>query len=64
MTMLMATHDLRLAAQIASQTVFLDEGAIVESGPSDALFQRPKDPRTQTFVATLGANPEGAAPPI
>lgn len=53
MTMLMATHDLRLAAQIARQTVFLEDGAIVESGPSQDLFQRPQDPRTQRFVVTL-----------
>ncbi|MGB6241720.1 MAG: amino acid ABC transporter ATP-binding protein [Castellaniella sp.] len=53
MTMLMATHDLRLAAQIASQTVFLEDGSIVESGPSQDLFQHPKDPRTQRFVITL-----------
>lgn len=53
MTMLMATHDLRLAAQIASQTVFLQDGAIIESGPSQALFQNPQDPRTRQFVATL-----------
>ncbi|WP_323018130.1 amino acid ABC transporter ATP-binding protein [Castellaniella sp.] len=53
MTMLMATHDLRLAAQIARQTVFLEDGVIVESGPSQALFQHPQDPRTQRFVVTL-----------
>lgn len=55
MTMLMATHDLRLAAQIASQTVFLENGVVVESGESSALFQSPQDPRTQHFVATLTA---------
>lgn len=55
MTMLMATHDLRLAAQIASQTVFLENGVVVESGESGALFQSPQDPRTQHFVATLTA---------
>jgi cystine transport system ATP-binding protein len=55
MTMLMATHDLRLAAQIADQTVFLQDGAVIEAGPSAALFQHPQDPRTQRFVATLKA---------
>jgi cystine transport system ATP-binding protein len=56
MTMLMATHDLRLAAQIARQTVFLQDGAVIESGPSAALFRNPRDPRTQRFVATLKAD--------
>ncbi|MER1940293.1 amino acid ABC transporter ATP-binding protein [Castellaniella sp. FW104-16D08] len=53
MTMLMATHDLRLAAQIARQTMFLEDGTIVESGPSRELFKHPQDPRTQRFVITL-----------
>ena len=53
MTMLMATHDLRLAAQVANQTIFLQDGVIVESGDSHALFESPRDPRTQAFVATL-----------
>ncbi len=56
MTMLMATHDLRLAAQIARQTVFLQDGLVVESGPSADLFRNPQDPRTQRFVATLRAD--------
>ena len=56
MTMLMATHDLRLAAQIARQTVFLQDGAVIESGPSAELFRNPRDPRTQRFVATLKAD--------
>lgn len=53
MTMLMATHDLRLASQVARETVFLEDGTIVESGPSQALFQNPRDARTRRFVATL-----------
>jgi cystine transport system ATP-binding protein len=53
MTMLMATHDLRLAEQVATQTVFLQDGGVVESGPSRALFEAPRDARTRAFVATL-----------
>ncbi|WP_321952007.1 amino acid ABC transporter ATP-binding protein [Paraburkholderia bannensis] len=52
-TMLMATHDLRLAASIAHDAVFLKDGAIVEAGPSSALFSRPRDARTARFVSTL-----------
>ncbi len=55
-TMVIATHDLRLAAQIARQTVFLQDGLVVESGPSADLFRNPQDPRTQRFVATLRAD--------
>ncbi len=52
-TMLMATHDLRLAASIAHDAVFLKDGVIVEAGPSSALFSHPRDERTARFVSTL-----------
>ncbi|RZI59961.1 MAG: amino acid ABC transporter ATP-binding protein, partial [Zymomonas sp.] len=53
MTMLMATHDLRLARQIANRVAFLEGGGIVEEGPPAVLFQTPRDPRTMRFVKTL-----------
>ncbi len=53
MTMLMATHDLRLAAQIADHVAFLDGGQIVEEGPPETIFRTPTDPRTTRFVGTL-----------
>ncbi|KVX71383.1 amino acid ABC transporter ATP-binding protein [Burkholderia stagnalis] len=52
-TMLMATHDLRLAASIANDAVFLADGRVVEAGASRELFARPRDPRTARFVSTL-----------
>lgn len=52
-TMLMATHDLRLAANIASQVVFLESGHIVESGTSRDIFTRARKTRTQLFISTL-----------
>lgn len=53
MTMLLATHDLRLAGAVAREVLFLDGGVIVESGPPERLFSQPTHPRTQTFVATI-----------
>ncbi|MBO1110478.1 amino acid ABC transporter ATP-binding protein [Bordetella petrii] len=53
MTMLMATHDLRLAAAISREAVFLQNGRVVESGASAELFSRPRDPRTAAFISTL-----------
>ncbi|MGE5986714.1 amino acid ABC transporter ATP-binding protein [Klebsiella michiganensis] len=52
-TMIMATHDLRLAANIASQVVFLEAGEIVESGSDNDLFLHAKRPRTAEFIASL-----------
>jgi len=53
MTMLMATHDLRLAASIARNVVFLSNGSIVEQGHSRDIFTRPRQPETANFVSTL-----------
>jgi L-cystine transport system ATP-binding protein len=52
-TMVMATHDLRLASKIAQEVVFLDAGAIVEKGPASVLFSNPQHQRTKRFIATL-----------
>ncbi|EEA00807.1 ABC transporter related [Burkholderia sp. H160] len=53
MTMLMATHDLRLAALIARDVVFLNNGVVVEAGPSRDIFTRPREQETARFVSTL-----------
>ncbi|MBT0721369.1 amino acid ABC transporter ATP-binding protein [Tatumella sp. TA1] len=54
-TMLMATHDLRLAASVANQTIFLEAGEIVETGESATLFRSPQHARTAEYIATLTA---------
>lgn len=54
-TMLMATHDLRLAATIATNVVFLEGGEVVEAGPAAAVFGSPQEDRTKRFVSTLTA---------
>ncbi|MFG0233009.1 amino acid ABC transporter ATP-binding protein [Achromobacter sp. 413638] len=53
MTMLMATHDLRLAASVSREVVFLLDGAVIESGSSRTVFTQPRDPRTAAFISTL-----------
>jgi cystine transport system ATP-binding protein len=53
MTMLMATHDLRLAASVAREVLFIDGGLVAESGPPDKIFSRPEKERTQAFVASI-----------
>ena len=56
-TMLMATHDLRLAAAIAHDVVFLERGEVVEAGPASQVFNAPVRERTKRFIVTLGAQP-------
>lgn len=53
MTMLLVTHDLRLARQIADRVAFLDGGRIVESGPTDQVFEHPADDRTRRFLREI-----------
>ncbi len=52
-TMVIATHDLRLASRIAQQVAFLDAGVIVETGTAQQIFADPQRERTRRFVATL-----------
>jgi cystine transport system ATP-binding protein len=54
-TMLMATHDLRLASTIATNVVFLEEGVVAEAGPAKQIFGNPSDVRTRSFISTLTA---------
>ena len=54
-TMVMATHDLRLASRVADQVIFLDGGVIVESGAPRTLFSAPERERTKKFIASLSA---------
>jgi polar amino acid transport system ATP-binding protein len=50
MTMLIATHEMSFARDIADRVVFLDEGVILEQGPPAEIFSAPKEPRTQQFL--------------
>ncbi|WP_410488392.1 AAA family ATPase, partial [Aeromonas allosaccharophila] len=52
-TMLIATHDLRLAAQIAQQVIFLEAGEVVEAGSARQMFTTPKRARTFEYISTL-----------
>jgi cystine transport system ATP-binding protein len=60
-TMVMATHDLRLASQIAETVVLLEAGEIVETGPSRQVFARPREQRTRQFLSALGSGHGGGA---
>lgn len=50
MTMLIATHEMGFARDVARRVCFLEEGHIVEQGTPDAIFSAPEDPRTQRFL--------------
>jgi polar amino acid transport system ATP-binding protein len=50
MTMVIATHEMTFAREIAGQVCFLDEGVILEQGPPDQIFSAPVEPRTRQFL--------------
>ncbi len=54
-TMVMATHDLRLASQVANLVVFLEAGQVVETGNAEQVFRAPQHERTKRFVSSINA---------
>jgi polar amino acid transport system ATP-binding protein len=50
MTMMIATHEMTFAREIAGQVCFLDEGVILEQGPPEQIFSSPVEPRTRQFL--------------
>jgi polar amino acid transport system ATP-binding protein len=53
MTMLIATHEMGFAREIASRVCFLEEGRIIEEAPPAELFTDPKDDRTRRFLRRI-----------
>jgi polar amino acid transport system ATP-binding protein len=53
MTMLIATHEMGFAREIANRVCFLDEGLILEEGPPDVIFSNPQQQRTQRFLQRI-----------
>ena len=53
MTMVIATHEMGFARDIADRVVFLDEGRILEEGPPDQIFREPREPRTREFLQRI-----------
>lgn len=62
MTMLVVTHEMAFAADVADHVVFMDDGVIVEAGPPAEVLRRPQQPRTRAFLRRLLREPSvGAA---
>ena len=53
MTMVIATHEMGFARDIASRVLFLDEGRILEEGHPDQIFSAPREPRTREFLQRI-----------
>ena len=53
MTMVVVTHEMGFAKQVADRVWFMDEGVIMEQGAPDQIFNQPKEARTQDFLAKI-----------
>ncbi|MEU8871051.1 amino acid ABC transporter ATP-binding protein [Streptomyces javensis] len=53
MTLVVVTHEMRFAADVADRIVFMDDGRIVEEGTPDALLRAPAHDRTRTFLSKV-----------
>ena len=50
MTMMIVTHEMSFAKEIATRVVFIDEGKIIEEGTPEEFFAHPKTPRVKEFL--------------
>ena len=53
MTMVVVTHEMGFAREVADRVLFIDGGVVVEEGKPDELFSHPKEERTKTFLSNV-----------
>ena len=53
MTMVIVTHEMGFAREVATRVMFMDEGLIKEQNPPGEFFSRPQDPRLKDFLSKV-----------
>jgi ABC-type polar amino acid transport system ATPase subunit len=53
MTMLVVTHEMGFAKEVADRVLFMADGIIAEEGTPDRIFNNPQNPRTQSFLKSV-----------
>ena len=53
MTMIVVTHEMSFAKDVADRVVFMEEGVVVEQGTPDVIFNNPQNPRTAEFIGAI-----------
>ena len=61
MTMLIVTHEIAFAHEVADQVAFISDGVIVELGPPAAVLEQPENPRTRNFLARFNRSRTAAS---
>lgn len=56
MTMLLVTHEMGFARDVADRVIFFDAGRVAEEGPPSKIFSEPENPRTQEFLSAVLAH--------
>ncbi len=62
LTMIISTHQLRFAEEVADCVVFLSDGVVTEAGPAHDMLTRPKHPATARFLRVMGADQDTRLP--
>jgi polar amino acid transport system ATP-binding protein len=53
MTMVVVTHEMGFAREVADHVMFMDEGAVVEEGPPSQVLDQPREDRTKRFLGLV-----------
>ena len=61
MTMIVVTHEMSFAREVADRVVFMDQGVVVEEGPPDDVLLNPQEERTRTFLRRVKQDAEAEA---
>lgn len=64
MTMIVVTHEMDFAREVADRVIFMDNGNIVEDGPPSEVFTNPRSPRTRQFLQSVLNRNGGAEPSV
>ena len=54
MTMIVVTHEMSFAKDVANKIIFMDEGKILEEGTPEDIFENPKHERVREFIGGIG----------
>jgi polar amino acid transport system ATP-binding protein len=53
MTMMVVTHEMAFAREVADAVIVMDEGRIIEAGVPDVIFSNPREARTRAFLQAI-----------
>jgi len=53
MTMIVVTHEIGFAKEVADRVIFMDQGLIIETGSPSEVFEHPQQERTQSFLSKV-----------